>query len=377
LNENHSFGGNLYHVTDLGVPPDGGNSYAYQVNINGQAVGFSQDPMTGAYHPFLWSSNAGFQDVLGASGVNSLNGDLTSINNNGDATGHIYNSTHTIQAVLWTQSGGVTILDPVPANYSSAWFVNANDQVVGQRQTYPASSLNPPLAFLWTSAAGMKSLAAPPATLASNANCINDAGQIVGYIEPASGTGTHATLWNTVGGAQDLGTLPGNRDSEALAINSSGQVVGRSYTQNKVLPHAFLWTSAGGMQDLGVLPGGSSSSADAINSSGEIVGTANTSLGGSLHGTVFLWTDATGMQDLNSELDAQSAGWKLETIGPAGLNDLGQIVCEASTPDGTVSHAVLLTPVPEPSSQILLGIGGLALGRAGIRRFKSAGRGAP
>jgi uncharacterized membrane protein len=59
LNENHSFGGNLYHVTDLGVPPDGGNSYAYQVNINGQAVGFSQDPMTGAYHPFLWSSNAG------------------------------------------------------------------------------------------------------------------------------------------------------------------------------------------------------------------------------------------------------------------------------------------------------------------------------
>jgi probable HAF family extracellular repeat protein len=364
---NRSLAGTLYHVTDLGVPPDGGNVYAYQVNASGQVVGFSDDPQ-GTYHPYLWSSGTGFQDVLGASGVNSLNGDLTSINNTGDAVGHIYSST-VIHAVLWTQSGGVTILDPVPANFSSAWFVNANDQVVGQRRIYPFSNFNPPLAFLWSTSTGMKSLATLRGTLESEANCINDAGQIVGYSDIASGR--HATLWTAGGSVQDLGTLPGNLDSIAFAIDSSGQVVGSSFTQNKVFPHAFLWTAAGGMQDLGVLPGASGSYATAINSSGEIVGKANTSLGGPFN-SAFLWTNATGMQNLNSLLDASSAGWKLNLAD--WINDSGEIVCDAIPPGGTFQHVVLLTPVPEPSSASILIIGCLALARAGFRRFSSGSR---
>jgi hypothetical protein len=58
------------------------------------------------------------------------------------------------------------------------------------------------------------------------------------------------------------------------------------------------------------------------------------------------------MQDLN-DLIASGSGW---TLGDAvGINDAGQIVGNGMI--GGNSHAYLLTPIPEPSTLILLCIG--------------------
>jgi probable HAF family extracellular repeat protein len=69
----------------------------------------------------------------------------------------------------------------------------------------------------------------------------------------------------------DLGTLGGNNYSEAEAVNDSGQVVGRSSTTFSTQQRAFSWTAAGGMVDLGTL-GGNFSGARAVNDSGQVLG---------------------------------------------------------------------------------------------------------
>jgi probable HAF family extracellular repeat protein len=61
----------------------------------------------------------------------------------------------------------------------------------------------------------------------SEANGINDAGQVVGIIVGI--TGDDATEWSA-GSVIDLGGLPGAMESVADSINNVGQVVGYSGT---------------------------------------------------------------------------------------------------------------------------------------------------
>src|SRR5512136_2757834 len=71
----------------------------------------------------------------------------------------------------------------------------------------------------------------------SEANGINDGGQIVGASDTPSGE-MHAYLWVN-GIMTDLGTLGGGV-SYAYTINNAGQIVGKSSTANGDT-HAFLW----------------------------------------------------------------------------------------------------------------------------------------
>ncbi len=94
----------------------------------------------------------------------------------------------------------------------------------------------------------------------SHALAINDAGQVVGWSETATGE-THAFLWEN-GKMIDLGTLPGYAKSIASGINAKDQVVGYSEAPIQQAPFnaAFLWQD-GTMQDLGAPPGATSTEA--------------------------------------------------------------------------------------------------------------------
>lgn len=107
----------------------------------------------------------------------------------------------------------------------------------------------------------------------SNANGINDLGQIVGGSVNGAGQ-FHAFLYDS-GKMSDLGTLGGDR-SEAFDINNHGVIVGDSRNGDPATEgfgQAFRY-AGGTMTPLGTLPGGLGSNAYAINDKGKIGGSS-------------------------------------------------------------------------------------------------------
>ena len=158
----------------------------------------------------------------------------------------------------------------------------------------------------------------------SGAFGINDAGQVVGWADTASGA-EHAFIYTPGSGITDLGNLGGGY-SYANGINDAGQVVGRSYTPGGY-EHAFLFTPGSGMTDLGTF-GGGTSEAYSINNLGQVVGYADTATVGYDH--AFLYTPGSGLTDLGTLGGPE--GWA------NGINDAGQVVGSSG------SHAFLYTP---------------------------------
>lgn len=80
----------------------------------------------------------------------------------------------------------------------------------------------------------------------------------------------------------------------------------------------------------------------------------------------FLFTGAAGaggvMTDLDTLIDPAS-GWTLDEA--TGISDIGFITGYGTNPMGE-THAFLLTPTPEPSGWVVLGLG--ALGLCGLAR---------
>ena len=162
----------------------------------------------------------------------------------------------------------------------------------------------------------------------------------------------------------DLGTLGGD-ESEGYGINAFGQVTGEASTAGGQF-HAFLY-SGSAMTDLGTLPGQSGSMGQGINGSGQVTGWA---YGAGDRG--FLYSGGT-MWDLVDLLDGGNplnGGWTTLYSGQ-GINDSGWITGYGELfADGEL-HAFLMTPVPEPGTLALLGLG-LPLGLAWFKRRRAA-----
>lgn len=168
-------------------------------------------------------------------------------------------------------------------------------------------------AFVWSAVTGMVPLQPLPGESESIATAINDVGTIVGS------SADHAVRWDPSGRAEDLGTLRGGA-SQANGINNKGQVIGWSLDASGAR-RAFLWTEAGGMVNIGTLPGDLASDALAINDNGVVVGLSSSSLGS----RPFRWTIERGME-------------ALATLAPfsgafaSAINDVGIIVGTSSFP---------------------------------------------
>jgi uncharacterized membrane protein len=80
------------------------------------------------------------------------------------------------------------------------------------------------------------SLGLPTGATQSQANGINNRGQVVG--DSANAAGGRATVWNGTTPTL-LGLLPGTTVGDAYAINNRGIVAGVSYTKNYTLP--VIW----------------------------------------------------------------------------------------------------------------------------------------
>jgi probable HAF family extracellular repeat protein len=331
-----------YTITDLGTL--GYNTtVGYGINANGQIVGRSYlqqtVPVTQGcpprhkcfahiYHAFLWS-NGTMTDLGTLGGTFS---EARALDSTGDVVG-----TSTLSGTSFTpthafldHNGHMTDLGTLGGSCSYAYGVNDVGEVVGQACTTSNQD-----AFLYSGGKmiDLGTLGGSP----SIAYAINSSHQVVGSSETSTtfSSTMHAFLWSN-GTMTDLGTLGGST-SIAYAINTAGQVVGYASPPNSSV-HAFLWSN-GTMTDLGVLF--DSSVAEAINTAGVVVGTADVlNSNGTTANHAFIYSGGT-LQDLNNLIPSGS-GWVLTEA--TGINDKGQIVCNAINTSG-YTHAFLLNPV--------------------------------
>ena len=329
----NAFGQIQYTVTDLGALQTTGYSRACGINNLGEVVGTAS---VGAYeHGFLYTGGK----MVDLGSPNS-DGDATGINDLGQVVGvsgsyaYIYTCGH--RSNLGLLAG---------CNFSCATSINNSGQVVGFSQD---DSLN--MYAFSSDGKLMTALTMLPGYGDSKATGINNHGVIVG---DAMGPYDKRYVFIYDGGGMSvLDTLPGYEYNYANAINDVGQVVGSAFSGTH--SHAFLYCE-GSMTDLGTLPGCTDSYAMDINEHGQIVGYSYSSSGASI---AFLYSHGV-ITDLDSMLPLSSR-WTLTTA--FGINDSGEIVATGyNSAVSSRAHAVLLTPIPEPSTLVLLGIGAITL----------------
>jgi len=250
-----------------GVMRDLGPGYAEDINIGGVVTGYLNDravvwrPLSGGgYGP---PADLGALGNYSAARAINDQGQVTGESGNLNSWGHAFFYSGTTMADIHTLAGG----------NSFAWGLNGLGHVVGQWNDATSHS------FLWTPTTGMRLLPTLGGTQGVALD-VNDAGQVVGWSEPAPGQLLEAFLYES-GVMTRLGTL-GAPGSVATGVNQLGQVVGRASVvvgRRSTGQRPFLWTAGGGMRDLGVPKGSNFGWAVDINSSGAIAGYVQTSSG--------------------------------------------------------------------------------------------------
>jgi probable HAF family extracellular repeat protein len=350
----------LYTVTDIGLLPGAVSTIGWSVNNSGQVAGqatFSTgtSPM---YRAFRWSAGTGLVDI--SAGLNSA---AYALNDSGQVAG-VYNLAGGTTPRGFRTSATGTLADPtadlgLPAGFTGAEAkgINASGQVTGFLTGGSAHAFR-------TTATG--SLSDPGVDLGQGqGNAINASGQVTGTNSPNGHAFRTTATGNLSDPASDLGVLPGSFvGSNGLAINVSGMVAG-SASLSGGGSHAFRTTATGTLSDpsadLGTLPGDLNAVGEGINALGVVVGVSN----GGATSSAFI-DDGSGMYDLNTLIPA-GTGWQLEIA--RGISDTGFIVGQGHI--GGELHAFLLTPVPEPSSLLLVGPA-LAVGWLARRRRRRA-----
>ncbi len=329
-----------YTVSDLGVIGSGPSSYATAINNLGQVVGYA-DTYTRYSHAFLYTGSGPLVN-LGSFGGDYSVSVATAINNSGMVVGYSdTGSGGTPQhAFLYTQTGGMQDLGTLGGAASEALAINNSGQIVGWAGTSNGNTDG----FIYSGNGPMTDLGPTYMPM-----CINDAGLVVAIAGSfGNNNSVYASTYVSSGGTGswlNIGSL-GGTETQPAAVNNRGEVVGFSTTSVTEQPHAFLY-SGGAMIDLGTF-GGDTSYALGVNDDGAVVGYS--ALPGDLVAHAFIYYGSGAIQDLNNLIDP-SLGWTLG--GAEAINDSGQIAADGYQ-EGGYYHALLLTPVPEPSSLCLV-----------------------
>jgi probable HAF family extracellular repeat protein len=305
-----------YTITDLGSL-GGGVTDATAINASGQVTGYSYLFKKGAsvcpnlsfgpgcepYHAFLWT-NGKMADLGTLShGLVSLG---AAINDSAQVVGFAADRAEDFHAALLTGKPITTL----PGLGTDANAINDSGQILGGEG-----------AAIVDDDGTFTVLPNPPNFDVCSAVAINNNGQVLG---PCAQSGPFGLVQSAVVWTNDTPTvLPtlGGPDVTPTAINNNGQVVGTAQTSTGATD-GFL-VSNGTITDLGP-----TFSPAAINDNGVIVGGDQIDNGGTV-------------QNLNTLIPAGS-GYQIQSA--TGINDNGQIIANAEDTATGQQHALLLTP---------------------------------
>jgi probable HAF family extracellular repeat protein len=179
----------------------------------------------------------------------------TGVNNRGQVVGWAENGVHDqtcdpsfqilqFRAAIWQPSGEMQELPPLPGDSTSAaTAINDLGQVVGISGDcgIAVGGVSAKHAVLWENGVPID-LGNIGGDAWNTPTAINNQGTIVGFANLAPGTARtfEAFIWTQAAGMKSLGKIAGDLRSEALGINEKGQIVGLS----RGGPHLFravLW----------------------------------------------------------------------------------------------------------------------------------------
>jgi probable HAF family extracellular repeat protein len=245
------------------------------INDSGQVVGYLDPPRQSYIYKELNDIILGNLPVLipYATGNFALD-----INNHGWVVGA---TTSSPSSYIWKEGSNPVDLGVLPG-YSVGWATAVNDEryVVGACQIQ-----NDSMAYICDGTAdGMRVLLPIGSDPNSYAWDINNNGQVVGWSGINNGA-QEACLWQTNGtncvSKKYLALVPGYSYSQAQGINDCGQVVGHGWNpgigvSDETRYRAFLWDENNGLRDLNdLIPQGTGwylAQARSINNSGQITG---------------------------------------------------------------------------------------------------------
>jgi probable HAF family extracellular repeat protein len=330
-----SLGATSYLYQDLnpqGAPPEATYQFA-AINDAKQIVGNIYQPAS--TQAFLWAPNQGYT-LLKSLGSNT-NSWAFSINKQGQIVGMSVNANGYEHACLWTDPTQTPIdlgsaADPNP---SGAYGINDAGLIVGYYG-------NPEHAYKWTAPMQGTDLGTLGGTT-SGATGVNNAGQIVG--NAADGQGTRACLWPP--GSQSPQSLGLSAPlSNANCINNQGNVAGYySPSGSGADDQAFYWDHQTGTSD--ITPQLYYNAVLGISDANQVVGWAVQE--GFLNQSIIFWNPTKGTQDLNKMIVNLPQGVTIQELWAISPKN-GYIA-------GTDSrgHLCLLTPgVATPASNLLL-----------------------
>lgn len=168
-------------------------------------------------------------DTSGAATAINDRGQVVGISGTCDQAVGRFTAAH---AVLWDKGRVIDLGNLGEMMWNTPTAINQKGEIVGFASLPSDDPDNPPLrAFLWTRRDGIRNLGTLPGDVTSQANGINERGQVVGVSCNAAG-GCRAFLWEN-GVMKDLNTLvaPGYGDllTTAQDINDRGVITGRAF----------------------------------------------------------------------------------------------------------------------------------------------------
>lgn len=328
-----------------------GGAIASGINDSGQVVGYAYDD-NGNSHPLIWS-NGTTQELASISSNQS--GEAYKINSSGQVVGYSKLQDGSWRATIWN-GGTPTNIGTVGG--PSSFAMNINDSGVVAGSSYWGSQ-GGSHAFTWTAQGGFVDYGSFNSTdrnYYAGFNGINNSGFLVGtgyrLFSP------YHAIWATAGQGSitDLAVSGQFSHSMANAVNDAGVAVGYS-NNGSGDEHAAIFTAPGQFTNIDTLGFGGSRAFD-INESGWIVGDAFGDVEGNFVHRAFLYRNGE-MVDLTTLIPSDGIqGWS-ELVVANGINEQGQIV-GWGTFNGAQT-AFVMTPVPEPATMAVLGLGAIAL----------------